>query len=72
MTHGALDHALESHGIKDESLGHDLLNAYLQLSYYSEVPETLVKLKQYRLYTAILSNGSFGMLEAGVRNSGLE
>ncbi len=72
VTRDALDYALESHGIADESLRQDLLNAYQQLSCYPEVPETLQKLKQQGLGTAILSNGSFEMLEAGVRNSGLE
>lgn len=72
VTANALDYALESHGIKNENLRHDLLDAYLKLSCYPEVPETLGKLKQQGLGTAILSNGSFEMLEAGVRNSGLE
>ena len=72
VTRDALDYALESHGIADESLRQDLLNAYQQLSCYPEVPETLQKLKQHGLGTAILSNGSFEMLEAGVRNSGLK
>ncbi len=72
VTRDALDYALESHGIADESLRQDLLNAYQQLSCYPEVPETLQKLKQQGLGTAILSNGSFEMLGAGVRNSGLE
>jgi len=70
VTRDALDYALESHGIADESLRQDLLNAYQQLSCYPEVPETLQKLKQQGLGTAILSNGSFEMLESGVRNSG--
>ena len=72
VTRDALDYALESHGIADESLRQDLLNAYQQLSCYPEVPETLQKLKQQGLGTAILSNGTFEMLEAGVRNSGLK
>ena len=72
VTQEALDYALDSHGIKDESLRQGLLNAYQQLSCYPEVPETLAKLKQLGLGTSILSNGSFEMLEAGVRNSHLE
>ena len=72
VTRDALDYALESHGIADDSLRQDLLNAYQQLSCYPEVPETLQKLKQHGLGTAILSNGSFEMLESGVRNSGLK
>jgi len=72
VTREALDYALESHGIEDESLRQDLLNAYHQLSCYPEVPETLQKLKQQGLGTSILSNGSFEMIESGVRNSGLK
>ena len=48
------------------------MNAYQQLSCYPEVPDTLGRLRQHGLGTAILSNGSFEMLEAGVRNSSLE
>jgi len=72
VTREALDYALESHGIEDESLRQDLLNAYHQLSCYPEVPEILQKLKQQGLGTSILSNGSFEMIESGVRNSGLK
>jgi 2-haloacid dehalogenase len=72
VTRDALDYALESHGIEDEKLRQDLLDAYLKLSCYPEVPETLGKLKQQGLGTAILSNGSIEMLEAGVRNSHLD
>ena len=72
VTREVLDYALESHGIEDESLRQDLLNAYHQLSCYPEVPETLQKLKQQGLGTSILSNGSFEMIESGVRNSGLK
>ena len=72
VTQDALDYALDSHGIEDSSLRQDLLNAYHELSCYPEVPETLRKLKQQGLGTAILSNGALEMLEAGVRSSHLE
>ena len=72
VTQDALDYALDSHGIKDGILRQDLLHSYQQMSCYLEVPETLSKLKQLGLGTAILSNGSFEMLEAGIRNSHLE
>ena len=72
VTQDALDYALDSHGIEDSSLRQDLLNAYHELSCYPEVPETLRKLKQQGLGTAILSNGTLEMLEAGVRSSHLE
>lgn len=72
VTQDALDYALDSHGINDETLRQDLLNAYHELACYPEVPETLSKLKKLGLGTAILSNGTLEMLEAGVRNSQLE
>ena len=72
VTQDALDYALEYHAIQDGSLRQDLMNAYQKLSCYPEVPETLGKLKDHGLGTAILSNGSLEMLEAAVCNSSLE
>ena len=71
VTQDALDYALDSQGIDDNSLRKDLLSAYHELSCYPEVPETLIKIKQMGLGTAILSNGSQKMLKAGVSNSNL-
>jgi 2-haloacid dehalogenase len=71
VTQDALDYALESKGIDDNSLRKDLLRAYHELACYPEVPDTLSKIKQMGLGTAILSNGSPEMLEAGVSNSNL-
>ena len=72
VTQDALDYAMDSHGIDDNSLRKDLLSAYHKLSCYAEVPETLSKIKQIGLGTAILSNGSPEMLQAGVSNSNQE
>ena len=72
VTQDALDYALDSQGIDDNSLRKDLLSAYHELSCYPEVPETLSKIKQMGLGTAILSNGSPEMLKSGVINSNLE
>ena len=72
VTQDALDYALDSQGIYDNSLRKDLLSAYHELSCYPEVPETLTKIKQMGLGTAILSNGSPEMIKAGVINSNLE
>ena len=71
VTQDALDYSLDSQGIDDNSLREDLLSAYHELSCYPEVPETLGKIKQMGLGTAILSNGSPEMLKAGVGNSNL-
>ena len=58
VTQDALDYALDSNGIDDQSLRWDLLNAYHELACYPEVPETLRNLKELELGTAILSNGA--------------
>ena len=71
VTMDALDYSLEFQGIDDNSLRKDLLSAYYELSCYPEVPDTLSKIKKMGLGTAILSNGSLEMLEAGVSNSNL-
>ena len=71
ITQDSLDYALEFQGIDDNNLRIELLTAYYELSCYPEVPDTLSKLKQIGLGTAILSNGSREMLEAGVNNSKL-
>ena len=72
VTQDALDYALDSYKIDNESLRRDLLNAYYKLDCYPEVPETLRNLKELGLGTAILSNGAPKMLESGVSSSHLE
>lgn len=71
LTGDALDYALEAHGIDDAPLRDDLMSAYMGLDAYPEVRETLQRLKQAGLKTAILSNGSPGMLESAVDNAGI-
>jgi len=72
VTHDALNYALDVFNIVDKQLRNDLINAYLELECYPEVPDTLVKLKESGQQIAILSNGSPAMLEAVVKSSGLE
>lgn len=69
VTGQALDFALETLGIGDSSLRDRLMNLYLTLDAFPEVPKMLEQLKAAGLKTAILSNGSPGMLEAAVRNA---
>lgn len=71
VTGEALDYALDSFDIVDPALREDLMQAYLQLDCYPEVPEVLAKLKAAGLKTAILSNGNPMMLEAAVKGSGI-
>jgi 2-haloacid dehalogenase len=71
VTGEALDHCLAAHGIADKSVRESLLNAYLALSPFPEVPGMLETLKRAGIRSAILSNGNPDMLDPMVEASGL-
>jgi 2-haloacid dehalogenase len=71
VTGDALDFALESLGIADAALRERLMQLYLQLDPFPEVPSILANLKAAGLKTAILSNGTPAMLDAIVQSAGL-
>src|SRR5713101_288967 len=66
VTGEALDFALETLEINRSGLRERLLNLYLTLGAFPEVPEALARLKQAGMRTAILSNGSPQMLKAAL------
>ena len=70
VTGDALDYALEALQI-DRQLRDPLMQLYLRLAAFAEVPEVLRRLKRSTLKTAILSNGTPKMLKAAVTNAGL-
>jgi len=72
VTQDALVFAFDMHGIDNPDLHRDLMEAYLNLDCYPEVPEALLVLKNRGFKLAILSNGTPAMLEAAVKNSGLD
>jgi len=72
VTGDALDFALETLAIDKPGLRDRLMNLYLTLAAFPEVPDVLGRLKQSGLRTAILSNGSPAMLDAVVKAAGLE
>jgi 2-haloacid dehalogenase len=72
VTAEALDYALDSHGIDDRTVRDALLDAYLALDAYPEVPEVLRQLKERDLITAILSNGEPEMLSSGAKSARIE
>ena len=72
VTGDALDFALAQLGIQRPGLRERLMQLYLQLGTFPEVPAMLSTLKRRGIRLAILSNGSPPMLAAVVRNSGLE
>jgi len=72
VTGDALDFAFDMHHIDNPDLRRDLMDAYLKLDCYPEVPAALATLNDRGLRLAILSNGTPAMLEAAVKNSGIE
>jgi 2-haloacid dehalogenase len=68
VTGDALDYALARTGV-DATLREPLLQAYLALDAYPEVPDTLQRLRAGGLKTAILSNGEPRMLRAAARSA---
>ena len=72
VTQDALDFAFDTCRIDDPALRSDLIEAYLRLDCYPEVPATLSTLRDRGCQVAILSNGTPAMLSAAVKNSGLE
>src|SRR5262249_8052827 len=71
VTGDALDFAMATLSLADSALRSRLIGLYLKLDVFPEVPETLKRLKNAGMKTAILSNGTPTMLQAAVENSGL-
>ena len=69
VTGEALDFALETLQIGGHGLRERLLDLYLTLGAFPEVRDTLTRLKQAGMRTAILSNGSRQMLKAAVEGA---
>ena len=71
ITEDSLDKSMKFFKI-DNSMRNDLLDLYKVLSPFSEVKETLTKLKKKDFKLAILSNGTPSLLENLVKNNNLE
>ena len=71
ITEDSLDKSMKFFKI-DNSMRNDLLDLYKALSPFSEVKETLKKLKKKGLKLAILSNGTPSLLRNLVKNNNLE
>jgi 2-haloacid dehalogenase len=70
VTGDALDFALETMGLVEPGLRDRLMQLYLALDPFPEVPEVLQQLRATGFATAILSNGSPQMLAAAIENGG--
>jgi 2-haloacid dehalogenase len=66
VTADALDFTLETLALTRSALRERLLDLYLRLSPFPEVPEMLARVRAAGLTTAILSNGTPAMLAAAV------
>ncbi|MGA6986659.1 MAG: haloacid dehalogenase type II [Terriglobales bacterium] len=71
VTGDALDFALTTLQIEDPRLRARLMNLYMALSAYPEVPGTLKRLKANGMKLAILSNGTPAMLAAAAASAGI-
>ncbi len=71
VTGDGLDYAMATLGI-GEDLRPRLMDLYMRLDAYGEVKDVLSGLKAAGIKTAILSNGAPAMLEAAVKNAGID
>jgi 2-haloacid dehalogenase len=72
VTGDALDFALDTLAIEKPGLRDRLMNLYLTLDAFPEVPGVLEQLKKAGLKTAILSNGTPVMLSAAIKAARLD
>ncbi len=71
VTTDALDFTLATHGIDNPAARARLLEAYRTLDCFPEVPGVLRQLKSAGFETAILSNGTHGMLADAMSAAGI-
>ena len=71
VTGEALDFALASLGIQGDAMHARLMDEYLCIAAFPEVPEVLLQLRARGLRLAVLSNGTPAMLAAALANSGI-
>lgn len=71
VTGDALDFAMQTVGIDNQTLRQRLMDSYYHIECFPEVPDVLKTLKQAGIATAILSNGSPDMLDGAVRHTGI-
>jgi len=72
VTDQALDYALQTIAIDNPQLKQKLMQAYLQLSAFTEVESVLGTLKKAGYKIGILTNGSPNMIESAVSSAGLD
>jgi len=71
VTSDALQYAMDATQVSDSALHEKLMQAYLKLDAFPEVHGVLSLLKKADIQTAVLTNGSPMMIEAGGNSAGL-
>jgi 2-haloacid dehalogenase len=71
LTQRALDYALSLHQVGDDRLKRALMESYLALDAYDEIPSVLRRLREAGIKTVILSNGSPFMLKHAIESAGI-
>jgi len=69
ITKDSLEYAMNSLSINSLKTKNALLDLYFKIGAFEEVNEVLKKIKKNKIKTAILSNGSYDMLNSAVKNS---
>ena len=60
---------IKSSQLNSVKIKNELLDLYFKIGAFEEVEEVLKKIKKNKIKTAILSNGSYDMLNSAVKNS---
>ena len=69
ITKDSLEYAMNSLSINSVKIKNELLDLYFKIGAFEEVEKVLKKIKKNKIKTAILSNGSYDMLNSAVKNS---
>ena len=69
ITKDSLEYAMNSLSMNSVKIKNELLDLYFKIGAFEEVKEVLKQLKKNKIKTAILSNGSYDMLNSAVKNS---
>ena len=69
ITKNSLEYAKNSLSINSVKIKNELLDLYFKIGAFEEVEEVLKMIKKNKIKTAILSNGSYDMLNSAVKNS---
>ena len=69
ITKDSLEYAMNSLSMNSFRIKNELLDLYFKIGAFEEVEEVLKKIKKNKIKTAILSNGSYDMLNSAVKNS---